>query len=126
MKRAIPAQARIWATVPSPALLDSRLRGNDRESSQSFLVTPLCCVTFFLAVMLELIWVLESIQELMLLSILKFEQQQALQRFLRHARNNNLDLADLLIASSARQQGCNHVLTFDKKAAQSELFTSLQ
>jgi predicted nucleic-acid-binding protein len=62
----------------------------------------------------------------MLLSILKFEQQQAQQRFLRHARNNHLDLADLLIASSARQQGCNHVLTFDKKAVQSELFTSLQ
>ncbi len=49
MKRAIPAQARIWATTPSPALLDSCLRRNDRESFQSFLVTPLCGVTFLLA-----------------------------------------------------------------------------
>jgi hypothetical protein len=49
MKRAIPAQARIWATMPFPALLDSRLRGNDGESSQFFLVTPLRGVTFFLA-----------------------------------------------------------------------------
>ena len=46
MKRVIPAQARIWR-APSPALLDSRLRGNDQ--GRGFLVTPLCGVTFFLA-----------------------------------------------------------------------------
>ncbi len=101
------------------------------ESTHETLFVPL-------TVMLELIWVLESayriprkdilesIHELMLLSILKFEHQPALQRFLRLARKNNLDLADLLIASSAREQGCTHVLTFDKKAAQSELFALLR
>ena len=42
MKRSIPVQARRWVATPSPALLDSCLRGNDRERFQSFLVTPLC------------------------------------------------------------------------------------
>ena len=46
-KRAIPVQARIGAT-PSPAVLDSRLRGNERGGKVSglFLVTPLRGVTF--------------------------------------------------------------------------------
>jgi len=100
------------------------------ESARKTLFVPL-------TVMLELIWVLESvyevsrndilesIHELMLLSILKFEHHPALQRFLRIAQENRLDLSDLLIACSAREQGCSHVLTFDKRAAQSELFTRL-
>ena len=85
-------------------------------------------------VILELIWVLdsayditrtdilESISDLLLMPILKFEQRTTLQNFIFSAQQNNYDLSDLLIANSAKKQGCNTVITFDKKAAKFKLF----
>ena len=87
-----------------------------------------------LLVILELIWVLESvyeiarteildsISELILMPILKFEHQSALQQFTHSAQDNRYDLSDILIANSAKAQGCETVITFDKKASQSNLF----
>jgi predicted nucleic-acid-binding protein len=37
-------------------------------------------------------------------------------------KGNRYDLADLLIAHSAKIQGCETVLTFDKKASKFKLF----
>lgn len=82
-----------------------------------------------LLVVLELIWVLESVYEvsrteildsisnLLLLAILKFEHQSTLQQFRRSSQGNGYDLSDLLIAHSARNQGCETVITFDKKVS---------
>ncbi len=87
-----------------------------------------------LLVILELIWILESvyeiqraeildsISELLLMPILKFENQSALQQFTLSAQGNKYDLSDLLIAHSAKTQGCEAVLTFDKKASKFSLF----
>ncbi len=87
-----------------------------------------------LLVILELIWVLESayqisrkeiiesINDMLLMPIFKFECQSALQQFIHFAQNNNYDLSDLIIAYSAKEQGCESVLTFDKKASKSGLF----
>jgi len=87
-----------------------------------------------LLVILELIWVLESvyeisrtdiiesISELMLMPILKFEHQSALQQFTHAAQGNKYDLSDLLISHSAKSQGCESVITFDKKASMFTLF----
>ena len=87
-----------------------------------------------LLVVLELIWVLESVyeisrteildsvSELLLMPILKFEHQSALQQFTLSAQGNKYDLSDLLIAHSAKIQGCKTVLTFDKKASKFKLF----
>lgn len=89
-------------------------------------------------VILELIWVLESayevsredildsISELQLMPILKFQQPSAMQLFIRSAQGNKFDLSDLLIASCAKDQGCETVLTFDKKASKSNLFEIAQ
>ncbi len=97
------------------------------ESEKKELFVPLL-------VILELIWVLESvyevarteildsISELMLMPILKFEHQSALQQFTHSAQDNRYDLSDLLIANSAKAQGCETVITFDKKASKSNLF----
>ena len=97
------------------------------ESSKNELFVPLLVV-------LELIWVLESvyeirraeildsISELLLMPILKFEHQSALQQFTSSAQGNRYDLSDLLIAHSAKLQGCKTVLTFDKKASKCNLF----
>ena len=87
-----------------------------------------------LLVVLELIWVLESVYEipraeildsisnLLLLPILKFEHQSTLQQFTRSSQGNRYDLSDLLIAHSAQVQGCETVITFDKKVSSYNLF----
>jgi predicted nucleic-acid-binding protein len=87
-----------------------------------------------LLVVLELLWVLESvyeipkseiidsINELMLMPILKFESQGAIRQFLLSAQNGKFDLSDLLIAHSAKTLGCVSVITFDKKASKHLLF----
>ncbi len=52
--------------------------------------------------------------------ILNFEHLSALQQFSN--RGNKYDLSDLLIAYSAKEQGCETVITFDKKASKNQLF----
>ena len=85
-------------------------------------------------VFLEMLWVLESAYEipredildslkgLLLMPILKFDSQSAIQDFLESARGTKTDLSDLLIGHIARNSGCEYVLTFDKKASRSGLF----
>ncbi|SLM28464.1 PilT protein domain protein [Desulfamplus magnetovallimortis] len=97
------------------------------ESDKEELFVPLL-------VMLEVIWVLESVYEvqrhdildavsdILLMPILKFEQHSVLQEWSFSAQKNNCDLSDLLIAHSAKYVGCDSVLTFDKKASKYELF----
>ena len=80
-----------------------------------------------LLVVLETVWVLESvykiprqeilysINELILMPILEFETQSAILNFVSSARETKMDLSDLLIAHSARFSGCECVLTFKSK-----------
>lgn len=80
-------------------------------------------------VVLETIWVLESaygierkdliatLNDLLLMPILEFESRAAIQHVLIQAARNAGDLADLLIAETARTAGCEAILTFDRKAA---------
>ena len=89
-------------------------------------------------VVLETVWVLESvykisrqeildsINELILMPILEFEIQSALLSFVTSARETKMDLSDLLIAHSAKFSGCESVLTFDKRALRFELFELLR
>lgn len=95
--------------------------------------------TYFvpLVVVLESIWVLESayqigrneliavFSDLLLLPVLEFEQREAVQAMFQMARNTACDLPDLLIANSALRNGCECVITFDKKAARSDTFELL-
>ena len=92
--------------------------------------------TFFvpLLVVLETLWVLESvykiarndildsINEVILMPILMFEAQATIQRFIFIAREIKADLSDILIACSAKSSGCESVLTFDKKASKFDYF----
>ena len=89
-------------------------------------------------VVLEIIWVLEvvykverkeivnSIGDLMLMPILEFEKQTTIRNFINTAQDSTYDLSDILIAQSAKESGCDVVLTFDKKASQFELFERLK
>ena len=97
------------------------------ESEKKELFVPLL-------VILEMLWVLESVYEisrieilesisdLLLMPIFKFDQQSALQQFIHSAQRNKYDLSDLLIAHSAKINGCETVITFDKKASKFKLF----
>jgi predicted nucleic-acid-binding protein len=90
------------------------------------------CVS--LLVVLETIWVLDSVyeiprtkildsvNEILLMPILKFEAQPTIQHFIFLARENKIDLSDVLIACAAKISGCERVLTFDKKASKFGLF----
>ena len=101
------------------------------ESEKESLFVPLL-------VILEMIWVLESvydirrteildsISDLLLMPIFKFEQPATLQQFIHSAKGNKYDLSDLLIAHSAKTNGCEAVLTFDKKASKFHLFEILK
>jgi len=100
------------------------------ETNQQILFVPLL-------VTLEMVWVLESVydiprdnildtfQKLLLMPILSFEGQVALQNAIQSAKNGSEDLPDLLIAHTAVQSGCSSVLTFDKKASDFKLFQLL-
>jgi predicted nucleic-acid-binding protein len=89
-------------------------------------------------VLLETIWVLESvykvgrddlikaISDLMLMPILEFEKQSLIREFINSSENSTFDLSDILIAHSANTSGCDTTLTFDQKAAKYRLFEHLK
>lgn len=91
-----------------------------------------------LAVVLEMIWVLESaygfqrleildsIEALTQMPIFLFEADDVLEKLIDQGRQTNLDLSDLLIALSANFQGSETLLTFDKKASKHPLFQLLK
>lgn len=101
------------------------------ESSKEALFVPI-------AVVLETVWVLESvykiprqeildsINELLLMPILEFEAQSAIISFVSSAKETKIDLSDILIAHSALFAGCECMLTFDKQASDFGLFELLR
>jgi predicted nucleic-acid-binding protein len=101
------------------------------ESAKEALFVPL-------AVVLETVWVLESvyniprqeildsIDALILMPMLEFQAQSAIISFVSSARETGIDLSDLLIAHSAKFSGCECTLTFDKQASGFGLFELLR
>lgn len=97
------------------------------ESERKELFVPL-------VVVLEIIWVLESVydisraeiietvDDLLSMPVLKFEQPAVLQQLVHFAPKNTVDLSNILIAGSAKISGCSAILTFDKKAAKHDRF----
>jgi len=100
------------------------------ESDNELLFIPLL-------VLLETVWVLESvykiarqdildsIDELLLMPILEFESPSIIGSFISSARETKAELSDLLISHSARSAGCECVLTFDKLASNFGFFELL-
>ncbi len=106
-----------------------RLLQDAQTSGESYLVTTL--------VLLETLWVLrtkyglgrqdirETVLKLENLSGVTFENQELIRKFLHHAADSVLELADLLIAIQANECGAQTVLTFDRKASRSPLFEAV-
>ncbi len=91
-----------------------------------------------LLVLQETIWVLESvyelsrsdvlcaIEDLLHLPILKFETDEVVLTFLNDAKSSQTDLADILIGCSAKSNGSEAIITFDKKASRLPYFQLLR
>jgi predicted nucleic-acid-binding protein len=91
-----------------------------------------------LLVVLELIWVLDSVyriprqeivdslEVLLRMPVLRWEAHPVVQSLISSARDTRLVLADLLIAQSARHSGCERMLTFDQRACHFDFFSRLQ
>jgi predicted nucleic-acid-binding protein len=91
-----------------------------------------------LLVVLEVIWVLQSVYEtpnseilaalsdLLLMPVLLFESEEVVQNFIESAHNTKFDLSDLLIAHSAYSLDCQSTFTFDKKASKFKYFELLK
>jgi predicted nucleic-acid-binding protein len=89
------------------------------------------------AVVLEIIYVLDSVygysreeiiaafESMLLMPVLLFENSEVIQKFLVSAANTGIELEDLLIGITAKEAGCEKTITFDKKAAKSDLFELL-
>ena len=85
-------------------------------------------------VLLEVFWVLQTsydfgradildaVETLAALPALEFERNFLPENLVECGRGTNLDLADILIGLSARAQGCETTLSFDKRALRSNLF----
>ncbi len=90
-----------------------------------------------LLVTLETIWVLESaydrargevleaIEALRQMTVFEFEKDQVIGDLLSGGRKCRADLADLLIAHSAKSCGCESGITFDRAAAKLPFFSLL-
>lgn len=90
-----------------------------------------------LLVVLEIIWVLESaydksrdeildsLDTLRMVPILKFEGSEVIQNLLTEGRRSKVDLSDLLISLTAQSSGCSDGITFDKKASKLPFFRLL-
>lgn len=88
-------------------------------------------------VVLELIYVLESVydycrddilnalKEMLSIPLFYFENAEAVSDFLVLAEEEKVALTDLFIGVVAKKAGCSTTVTFDKKAAKTNLFSLL-
>jgi predicted nucleic-acid-binding protein len=63
---------------------------------------------------------------LLVTSVLRIEEHERISNLCRIVAKHDFDLDDLLIGLTSRDCGCETTLTFDNKAARSELFALIQ
>jgi len=91
-----------------------------------------------LLVVLELIWVLDSvydcnreeivnaIEKLTMMPIIRFEKLEVIHELIKHGKSTSIELSDLLICNSSIASGCIKTITFDKDASKYQLFELLK
>ena len=109
----------------------ARRRLKRAEKSRERLLIPLLVV-------LETIWVLESaydkarseildsIRDMRQMPVFEFEADEVVERLLADGAQHKADLADILIAHSAKAAGSDKGITFDKGAAKLPFFDLLK
>lgn len=109
----------------------ARRRLKQAEKNRERLFVPLLVV-------LETIWVLESaydktrseildaLRDMRQMPVLEFQADGVIESLLTGGETSRADLADILIAHSARAAGCESGITFDKGAATLRFFTLMK
>ena len=109
----------------------ARRRLKQAEENRERLLIPLLVV-------LETIWVLESVYDktraeildairaMRQMPVFEFQANEVVERLLADGAEYSADLADILIAQSARALGCEGGITFDKGAAKLPFFNLLK
>ena len=69
--------------------------------------------------------IVETLKHLLGLSYLRFEHVARIQALLAGAEQSPTGLSDLMVALSARENGCTTTLTFDRRTARSPFFSAL-
>ena len=96
--------------------------------------------SFFISilVLLEALWVLTtvyrcasenilvSLEQFLLMQVLEFERPDLVRRVIKVGRLGVLDLGDALMGLYVKELGHEVTLTFDKKAAKSEIFEAVK
>ena len=102
------------------------LREAEEKSETLYISSP---------VILETIWVLSSVykcskediiralEDLLILPVLDIQSHEHVTTLCRIAQFSKIDLEDIFIGLTALDAGCETTLTFDRKAAKSDLFT---
>jgi predicted nucleic-acid-binding protein len=88
-------------------------------------------------VLLEVLYVLDSVYEfsrteildalesMISMAIFTFENKDVVKGLISTGRKENVELEDLLIGLISKKAGCESTITFDRKAARSDLFELL-
>ncbi len=67
--------------------------------------------------------IIQALEDLLVLPVLEIQTHHQVAQLCKLARASNTDLSDIYIGLTAIDAGCETTLTFDKKAAKSDLFT---
>ncbi|MCP5004451.1 MAG: type II toxin-antitoxin system VapC family toxin [Planctomycetes bacterium] len=91
-----------------------------------------------LLVVLELIWVLDSvydcgreeivnaIDKLTMMPIIQFEKLEVIHELIKYGKSTSIELSDLLICNASIASGCERTITFDKDASKYQFFELLK
>ena len=70
--------------------------------------------------------ILNAIEFMLNMKIFSFENPNIIQQLAAAGNKSKIELEDLFIGLSAKEYGCETTITFDKKAAKSDLFEMIE
>ncbi len=70
--------------------------------------------------------ILNAIESMLMMKILIFENPDIIQELVASGKKSKIELEDLFIGLIAKGAGCESTITFDKKAAGSEIFELIE
>lgn len=128
--------------IDTNVLVQYLMRNDPRQAHRAIHLIEQCErnheeIFISLGVLFETIWVLttrydcprngifEVLERLTLTPVFHLESVERIRSAIQLGPESGLDPADLLIALSAREAGCQTTITFDRKAGRSEFFELL-
>lgn len=70
--------------------------------------------------------ILNAVESMLHMKIFSFQNPDVIQQLVAAGNKSKIELEDLFIGLSAKEYGCEPTITFDKKAAKSDLFELIE